>query len=63
MSESENNELIKTNVSKYICGFKFALVGKKEERDGVEKYFYDNYNPECNEVSPPDVNPFEVNLP
>ena len=63
MSDSEKNECIKTNVSNYICGFKFALVGKQADRDGIEKCLYDYYNPEWNKISPPDVEPIEVNLP
>lgn len=63
LSDNEKNECIKTKVSKYTCGFEFALVGKQTDRDGIEKYLYDYYKPECNKISPPDVDPIEVNLP
>lgn len=63
LSDNEKNECIKTNVSEYICGFEFALVGKQSDRDGIEKYLYEYYNTECNKISPPDVDPIEVNLP
>ena len=63
LSDTEKNECIKTSVSKYICRFEFALVGKQTDRDGIEKYLYNYYSPECNKISPPDVEPIEVNLP
>lgn len=63
LADSEKNECIKTNVSNYVCGFEFALVGRQADRDGIEKFLYDYYNPECNKISPPDVEPIEVNLP
>jgi len=63
LSDKEKNECIKTNVSKYTCGYEFALVSKQADRDGIEKYLYEYYSPECNKISPPDVDPIEVNLP
>jgi Nuclease subunit of the excinuclease complex len=63
LSDTEKNECIKTHVNKHVCGFEYALVGKQADRDGIEKYLYEYYNPECNKISPPDVEPIEVNLP
>lgn len=63
LSDSEANECITTNVSKYVCGYEYTFVGRQIDRDGIEKYLYDYYNPECNKISPPEVVPIEVNLP
>jgi len=63
LSKDEKNECIKTNVQKYICGFVFTLIAKQEDRDSIEKFLYEYYKPECNIISPPDVDPIEVNLP
>lgn len=63
LSSSEKNDCIKTHVSTYTCGFEFALVGRQADRDGIEKFLYDYYKPECNNISPPDVESIEVNLP
>jgi excinuclease UvrABC nuclease subunit len=62
LSDNEENECLKTNVSKYICGFEYAKVGLQRDRDGVEKFLYDHYKPECN-GSDPGGEPIEVNLP
>lgn len=62
ISENEKNKCIKEKVSKYVCGFEYAKVSKQKERDGIEKYLYDKYKPECNQVDPGGT-PIEVNLP
>jgi excinuclease UvrABC nuclease subunit len=62
LGDSEENECIKTNVSKYICGFEYATVSLQKDRDGIEKFLYDHYGPECN-VNDPGGTPISVNLP
>lgn len=62
LSDEEDNECIKENVSKFICGFEYAVVTKQSNRDGIEKFLYDYYKPECNKVDPGGT-PIEVNLP
>lgn len=62
LSDDEENECIKDNVSKCICGFEYAEISKQNDRDGVEKYLYDYYSPECNQIDP-GGEPIEVNLP
>jgi len=62
LSDDEENECIKDNVSKHICGFEYAKVSKQSDRDGIEKYLYDHYSPECNQIDP-GGEPIEVNLP
>ena len=63
LSGNEENECINEHVEQYECRFVYAMVSKKENRDGIEKYLFEQYNTECNEISPPDVDPIIVNLP
>jgi len=63
LTESEKNKCIKENVNNYVCGFEYCLVGKQNDRDGVEKYLYEYFTPECNDNSPPSDEPIEINLP
>ena len=62
MSHDERNECIRENVSKHISSLEYAKVGKQGDRDGIEKFLYDHYKPECNK-SDPGGTPIEVNLP
>jgi len=62
LSPSEPNECIKDNVDNYASGFEYARVGKQKDRDGIEKFLYDHYSPECNEKDPGGT-PIPVNLP
>jgi len=36
----------------HICGVEYAKVDRQDDRDGIEKFLYDHYRPECNEVNP-----------
>ncbi|WP_103068141.1 GIY-YIG nuclease family protein [Aquimarina sediminis] len=63
LSDNEDNECIKNNISSFICGFEYALVSNSKNRDNIEKYIYNQYLPECNQISPPSLTPQEVNLP
>lgn len=62
LSESEENECIKTKVSIKVCGFEYTEVSTQNERDGIEKFLYDKYNPKCNQIDPGGT-PIVVNLP
>ena len=63
LSNEEENECIKEQVSKYVCGFEYTVISKQADRDGIEKYLYDHYNKfECNKVDP-GGKPIPVNLP
>lgn len=62
LSDEEDNECIKNNVSEFICGFEYADLTKQSSRDGIEKFLYDHYNPECNKIDPGGA-PIAVNLP
>lgn len=62
LSHSEKNNCIKTNVRDYISGYEYAKVSKQSDRDGIEKFLYNHYKPDCNETDPGGT-PIPVNLP
>ncbi|MDD4893901.1 MAG: hypothetical protein PHW54_01115 [Candidatus Omnitrophica bacterium] len=62
LSDNEENECVKEKVSEYVCGFQYAKVSKQDYRNGIEKYLYDHYSPECNQADPGGES-MEVNLP
>jgi len=62
ISTNEPNDCIKEYVSKHISGFEYAKVGGQSDRDGVEKFLYDHYSPECNKQDPGGT-PIDVKLP
>jgi len=62
LSANEENDCIKKKVAEKVCGFEYAKVAKQNDRDGIEKYLYDHYKPECN-VQDPGGMATEVNLP
>jgi len=61
-SAIEDNPCIKDKVANYISGFEYAKVGRQSDRDGIEKFLYNHYSPECN-VEEPGGTPIPVNLP
>lgn len=62
LSDYEENECIKKNVSEFVCGFEYVAISKQDDRSGAEKYLYDHYKPECNNVDP-GGKPIKINLP
>jgi hypothetical protein len=46
----------------HICGLEYVKVGRQSDRDGIAKFLYDHYRPECNGVDPGGA-PVEVNPP
>lgn len=62
LSYNENNKCIKINVQNHISGYEYAKISKQSDRDGIEKFLYDYYKPECNEIDPGGY-PIPVNLP
>jgi excinuclease UvrABC nuclease subunit len=61
-SPAEQNDCIKNNVQNHISGYEYAKVAKQADRDGIEKFLYNHYKPECNKQDPGGT-PIEVNLP
>lgn len=61
LSENQENECIKNHIEKHNVAFRFAEVAEQRVRDGAERYMYDYYKPECNEVQPSGP-PIEINL-
>lgn len=62
LSFDEENECIKKKVFHKVCGFEYAIVSEQNNREGIEKFLYDHYGPECNLIDP-GGRPMEVNLP
>lgn len=62
LSDDEENDCIKNNVTKFNCGFEYAKVSKQSDRDGIEKFLYDHFKHECNKIDP-GGSAIEVNLP
>ncbi|MFZ3138631.1 MAG: hypothetical protein WA126_14705 [Thermodesulfovibrionales bacterium] len=62
LSKNEENTCIKNNVQDYVSGYEYAKVSRQSDRNGIEKYLYDNYKPSCNKQDPGGV-PIPVNLP
>ncbi len=52
LSKTEPNACIRNHIENHISGFEFAEVSTQADRDGVEKYLYDHFSPECNEQDP-----------
>ncbi len=61
-SQDEQNDCIKNNVQNYVSGYEYAKVSRQAERDGIQKYLYDNLKHECNKQDPGGTS-IEVNLP
>jgi excinuclease UvrABC nuclease subunit len=59
--DSEENKCIKTHAKSDVCGFKYAEIAMQSNRDGIEKYLYDHYMPDCNQKDP-GGKPMVVNL-
>lgn len=62
LSKDEENLCVKNHISKHTNGFEYAVVANQSERDGIERYLYDHFKPECGEKCP-DCKPIVVNLP
>lgn len=62
LSSKEPDTCIKTNIAKYICGFEYAKLKTQSDRKGIEKFLYDQYKPECNDLDPGGT-AITVNLP
>jgi predicted GIY-YIG superfamily endonuclease len=62
LSNIETNICIKRKVREQIVGFETANVSKQNDRDGIVKFLYDHFKPECNAIDP-GGKPIAVNLP
>ncbi len=60
LNPDEPNACIKRKVAN--SGYIYARVDSQTDRDGIEKYLYDIYDPDCNEKDP-GGKPIPVNLP
>ena len=62
MSSIEPNRYLKETIASAICGFQFANIIKQPDRDAIEQFLFEKYEPECNSQDPGGV-PTLVNLP
>ncbi len=62
LAASEPNACVRRHVREFVCGAEYAKVPTQRERDGIEKFLYEYYRPECNQQDP-GVAPIPVNLP
>ncbi len=62
LSPKEENRCIAEQVSDYVCGFEYARVDGPRERQGVLKFLYDRYLPDCC-AEDPGGTPLKVNPP
>ena len=53
-SKNEKNELLKKHIAeKYAMKFSFSTVSMKKDRDGLELFLYNTYDPPFNRNAPP----------
>lgn len=52
MSDQEENEYIRSGLKKYLCGFDYALIESKVDREDAEQRLYDKYRYPWNKVKP-----------
>ena len=63
-SKHETNESLKKHIhEKFAMKFSFLKVGSKEERDGLELYLYNTFDPLLNHRKPPGETPIKCDLP
>lgn len=62
ISSTETNRYLKETIATSICGFQFSAIIKQPDRDAIEQYLFDKYQPECNFQDPGGI-PTLVNLP
>jgi len=62
LSSDEPNSCVKNHVMKHTNQYQYAKVPKQNDREGIERYLYDELSPECNEMTPSGT-PIPVNLP
>lgn len=52
LSDNEENEGISGGVSKWVCGFDFALIDDEDDRKDAEKGLYEKHDYKWNEIEP-----------
>jgi hypothetical protein len=61
-SSVETNRYLKETITTSICGFQYATIMKQPDRDAIEQFLFEKYQPECNFQDPGGI-PAMVNLP
>ena len=62
LSSTESNRYLKETISTALCGFQFSSISKQPDRDSIEQFLFEKYQPECNVQDPGGI-PALVNLP
>jgi hypothetical protein len=62
LSSNEPNGQLRVIIATAVCGFQFANVINQPDRDAIEQFLFDKYQPECN-FTDPGGTPQIVNLP
>ena len=65
LSANEKNILLKEHISEYHMDMKvfYAEIGRQNDRDDVELFLYETFQPRYNQIKPPSNTPLKVNLP
>lgn len=63
LSDEEDNKELKDHIAKgYMMKASYAEVSKKSDRDKIELFLYNYFNPKYNNIKPPSDEELEVNL-
>lgn len=65
LSANEKNIPLKEHISKYHMNMNvfYAEIGRQNDRDDIELFLYETFQPRCNQIKPPSNTPLKVNLP
>ena len=63
LSANEKNLQLKEHISKYHMKVFYAEIGRQNDRDDVELFLYETFQPRYNQIKPPSNTPLKVNLP
>lgn len=63
VSDKETVRGLKEKIRDGICAYEYIVIGRKNERNGIEKFLYNYYNLECNTDFLLNVEPIKIKLP
>lgn len=62
LSENDPNKDLYEHIKKYSMKASYAVVDYQEDRDGIELFLYEKFNPKYNQIKPPGDKIIPVNL-
>lgn len=62
LSDNDTNKDLCAHIKKYKMKASYAEVGKQEDRDGIELFLYEKFNPKYNHIKPPGNKVIPVSL-